>query len=140
MSDDQHNLKVFLNQARERAAIVVTEEHIGADVKNVIKDLLQISDSFSTLMQQNVGQSADVRVWRKKYDQAKAEAKDISTKLEGIKKAVQGLVEEVKVVSAEAVTIAKRFEQAPQDPNLQSAARIRAAAQKMVALIVQLGN
>lgn len=140
MSGDQHTLKIFLSETRERANKVLNEEHVGADVRNVIKDLLQVADSFSTLMQENVGQSADVRVWRKKHDQVKAEARDLSAKMDAAKKAVQALVEEIKQVSAEAAIIAKRHDQSPQDPDLQSAARIRLAAQKMVALIVQLGN
>lgn len=140
MSDEQQALKVFLNNARERASLVLNEEHIGADVKSVIKDLLQVSDSFSTLMVQNVGQSSDVRVLKKKFDQAKGEIRDLTTKLEAFKKAVLPIVDAIKVVSAESGEIAKRHATLAQDPDLQSAARIRAAAQQMVALIVQLGS
>lgn len=140
MSDEQQALKVFLNNARERASLVLNEEHIGADVKSVIKDLLQVSDSFSTLMVQNVGQSSDVRVLKKKFDQAKGEIRNLTTKLEAFKKAVLPIVDAIKVVSAESGEIAKRHATSTQDPDLQSAARIRAAAQQMVALIVQLGS
>ncbi len=140
MSDEQQALKVFLNNARERATTVLSEEHIGADVKRVIKDLLQVSDSFSTLMVQNVGQSSDVRVLKKKFDQSKGEIRDLTAKVDAFKKAVLPLVDAIKVVSAESGEIAKRHSTSTQDPDLQSAARIRSAAQQMVALIVQLGN
>ncbi len=137
MSEEQA-LKAFLNETRERANTVLQEEHIGADVKNVLRDLLKVSDSFHQLMQQSTGQSADTRVLKKKLDQSKAETRAVQAKLDGSKAMVVALTDEIKKVSSEAVQIAKRHEATPDDPDAQGAGRIRSALQKMVSLIVQI--
>jgi hypothetical protein len=46
MAHDQQSLKAFLNDTRKRSADILDQPHVGADVKSVIRDLLQTSDSF----------------------------------------------------------------------------------------------
>ncbi len=140
MAHDQQTLKAFLSDTRTRAADVLDQPHVGADVKNVIRDLLQISDSFYSLLDQSAGQSADARVLKKKLDLAKTEMREVANKLEATKKTMMALVEEIKTVNTEVAQIVKRHEATPQDLDIQSALRIKAVVQKMVGHIVQLGG
>ena len=137
MADEQQSLKHFLFEAKSRADVILAAEHIGADVKAVIKDLLLIGNNYETTMQQAAGQSADARMLKKKLDQSKSGSKDIELKLASAKALVFKIVDEIKIVNSETATILKSLAADPQNPIHQGATKIKAATQRMIDIIVQ---
>ncbi len=129
MSSDQ-NYKAFLQDARGRADDVLAEVHIGADVKNLIKDLLQIAESLEGMMAANSGQSSDVRVLRKKLDASKGEIRAAETKAENLKGQIVGLATELKAISTETGVLLKA------DPAHPQGLKLKASAQKMAEIII----
>lgn len=129
--------KQFLVDARNRAQDVLGAEHIGADVKDLIKDLLHACSNFEESASNSAGASSDIRVLRKKMDQTRAELKAMESKFEGAKAIVLSLTPELKNISAETGAILKRFEATPTDANHVSAMKIKAATQKMAEAIIK---
>lgn len=136
MSDDQQVLRVFLNETREKADAITSQSHVSAEIKSVVKDLLQICDNFSDLMAQSSGMSADARVLKKKHDQLKIDMRTVETRLEAAKKLFLSIIEEIKGINAEVVALAKKHEGNPGAAELLCASRIKAHTQKMVEIIV----
>lgn len=129
MSSDQG--RAFLLDARSRAAQVVNEPHVGADVKTLIKDLLQIAESFEAMVVQNSGQSSDVRVLRKKLDASKGEIRAAEAKSEAYKAYIVSLTSELKAISAETGILLKS------DPAHPQGMKLKAATQKMAEIIIK---
>lgn len=137
MSEDIKVQRAYVSATRDKAKSVLEEAHHDAIVKDVIKDLLQLVVSFEAVIQNANGQSADVRVLRKKLDQAQAAVRTAEAGMEKAKKIVMSIVEEIKVISSESGQILRRHEADPADVDTVSATKIRAAAQKIVELIVE---
>ena len=137
MSDDPKVLRAYVNATRDKAQGIVEETHHDALVREVIKDLLQLVTQYENALQNVSGQSADVRVLRKKLEQAQGSVRAAEAGMEKAKKMVLGLAEEVKLINSEAGQIAKRHESEPTHPDATSATKIRQAAQRIVELIVE---
>lgn len=140
MADDIQVLKSFLNSTKNKAAEVQSREHLSADVRNIIGDLLQLCENFDELFAMSQGQTADARILKKKFDQIKAEQRTTEGKMELIKKSVVFLVDDIKTISTEASTILKRHEANTSEPNYVAAMRIRSAAHKMAEIIVEMSK
>lgn len=136
MANDQQTIKSFLHGVREQADVIIGEPHVSADVKNVIRDLLQVCANFDELLEHSSGQSADTRMLKKKLDQAKADARASENKIGDVKKTILSLVEEIKSIGAESGHILKRHA-TPNDPDAASATKITAATRKMVEIIIK---
>lgn len=137
MADDQQALKVFLRSTRDRAEGVLGGAHIGADVKELIRDLLQIANNAEDLISHSSGQSADTRVLKKKLDQSKTETRAAEAKIESAKKLILSLVDEIKAIHIETAGILKRHAADMTDAGAVSATRIKTAIQKMTEIIVK---
>ncbi len=133
---DVANIRAFMHEVREKADQITSNSHVGADVKSVIKDLIQIGENLETVLQQSTGQSADSRVLKKKLDQAKQDMRGNEGKLETVKKSVMAIVEELKIVGQESNGLLKKFEAG--SPEAGQVSRIKASTQKMAETVVQL--
>lgn len=129
--------KQFLNDVRQRADEVIAAEHIGIDVKNLVKDLLQACLSFENAVIDNAGASSDMRLLKRKIDQTKAETKAAEAKFEAAKAHIIAITTELKTVGGETSAILKRLDGNPADPNHASATKIKAASQKMAEMVIK---
>lgn len=131
--------KRFLTEVRERADKVLADSHTDDNAKRVIRDLLQVGDNFAQLMEQSMGQSADVRVVRKKLDFAKAEYRELEEKLTDFKKKLIALATEIEIINVEAGQILKRQGSAS-GTSTESAAieRIKSAAQRIIKAVGEI--
>ncbi len=134
---DEKALRAFMTRTREQADAILSAEHIGADVKSVIKDLIQVSQNIDQFMQLSSGQSADARVLKKKLEQAKADIKAAEAKQEALKQLLTTLIDEIKVISAESQALAKLVGADAAAPGAQAVQKIRASVQKMAETIIK---
>ncbi|MES3038109.1 MAG: hypothetical protein V4736_09405 [Bdellovibrionota bacterium] len=136
MADDE--LKKFLFATKSKASTILDSDHVAAEVKLIIKDFLQVCDNFDTLSQQSSGQNADARLLKKRLDQSKTEMKALENKIDSIKKSVVSMIEDIKIASAEANAIIKRHPAEGDDPDFQSASKIKSSIQKLTEKVVSL--
>jgi hypothetical protein len=137
LAEDQLG-KNFLITAKKKAADVLGQPHVGDDVKEIIKDLLQVANSFQEVAVNSSSQSADVRVLKKRFDQAKAENRASEAKLESAKQLMMAVAKDAEVVVVETLSIAKRHQAPETDPDLISSSKIKAAARKIIEAIVKI--
>jgi hypothetical protein len=137
LSDDQM-IRNFLINAKKNAAEVLAQPHIGDDVKSVIKDLLQICQNFQDVVGSNTSQSADVRVLKKKFDQAKSDVRAIDAKLTEAKQLMLSVASEAEVVIKETISILKRHQTPDTDPDFISGNKIRTASKKVIEAILKV--
>jgi molecular chaperone GrpE (heat shock protein) len=137
-SDDQLVIKQFMHQAQKNGQEILLQTHVSADIKSVVKDLLQVCDNFQNLLGSSSGQSADARVIKRKYEQSKQELKAAEAKVEAAKSVILSIVEEIKSINGEATTIAKRHENEPGSPDTTSVSNIKRMTSKIIELIVGL--
>lgn len=136
MSEDQL-LKSFYIDAHKRAEQILSEPHVGADVKSTLKDLLKIAEDFRHLLDHTSGQSADIRVMRKRFEAQRNEIRQQEERVEEVKRMVLMLATEVEVIQNEAGQIIKRAS-TPNDPIASHATRIKTSAQKVVEVVMSL--
>lgn len=137
MSEDLKTLRAFLRETRVKADVILGADHVSADVKTIIKDLIHAGQNLDILIDLNSGQSADGRVLKKKLEAAKSEIRSMEAKVEGAKKLIMALVEEIRILTVESANISKRHTADPNDPDSLSAARIKASLQKVAEIIVK---
>lgn len=136
MAMEPQNLKIFISTTKDKVSNVLTQEHIGADAKNVIKDLLLIIEELTEAVQDTTGLSADTRMLKRKFDQFKNDAKAKEMKLiEDTKAKLLAMAAELKTIGVEAGKIAKSTEGKPSTPESSSLQRIKLAAQKAVEIL-----
>ena len=137
MSDEQM-IRNFLITAKKNAAEVLGQPHVGDDVKSVIKDLLQITQNFQDLNQGATSQSADVRVLKKRFDQAKAEIRASEARLVSAKQLMLAAASDAEVIVVETLNIVKRHQTPDTDPDFISGNKIKTAARKIIEAIVKI--
>jgi hypothetical protein len=125
---DNPAFRIFLEDVKKRATALVGEEYISEDVRKVLRDFLQATESFASLYSESVGQSADSRVLKKRYEQLKSESKANEKRIEQMKSSSISSVASVKVISAEITSIT--------DP--ASLARIKTALQKIAETLIEI--
>jgi hypothetical protein len=135
--NDLQSLRAFLSDAQRKAEVILGAEHLGEDVKIVIRDLLQVSKNFENLIQDSNGQQSDLRLLKKRLDQAKSAARADEGKIEAVRGVFLILAEEIKAITFETAQILKRNETVPASSDAASASKIKASAQKMVGVIVK---
>lgn len=136
----EHALRLALTEARKKAEDVLVDKHTGADAKASIKDLLKISESYRDMIQTNQGASADARVMKKRYDQAKADNHALEERLALIQKSILALATEVEMLGVEAGNILRRNAHAPAGADHGSATRILASAHRIIDTVVRLAK
>ena len=137
---DFNALKLYLAETREKSSVIIGMEHIGADVRSNIKDLLKICENFQSLFDQISNQSADSRLAKKKLEQSKAETRAVENKFEDAKKMIMNMAGDIKTLSGEANAILKRHATTTDDADSQSAKQILNSAQSMVKSIVAMSK
>ena len=137
---NENALRMFLLETNERAQGFIKADHVSADIKNCMKDLLKICDNYQGLMDHMNNSNVDSRLAKKKLEQAKVESRELENTLEDLKKTIVGLASEIKTASAEANAIIKRHANSPEDPDSISAKTVLASAQAMVKVIVNLST
>lgn len=136
MTIDAPSLRMYALQLKDKAKHVLGAEHTGADAKGLIKDLIDLGEKLECLIEQSSGQSADVRMLRKKLDLGKQETKAAESRVESLQKEMALLVAEVKSIAVEVAAISKRHPEAT-DPDALSASKVKAANQKIAEVIVK---
>jgi hypothetical protein len=134
---DEQKIREFLNQAKEKSDIILSQDHYGAEVKTVILDLLQICQNFENLLSSNVGANADARLLKKRLDQAKHEHKITMDELSQVETLLLSLVGEVKLIGGEVNNLIKALPADEANPLQISAHKIRSANIKIAEAIAQ---
>ncbi len=98
---DDQQFRVYVNDAKDRGKHFSGESYIAADVRTVILDLMKIVESFERMEAESDGQSADVRMMRRKYDVSKQETKAAEKRIEALKKRMTDLLDVVIAVGTE---------------------------------------
>lgn len=129
--------KTFVAEALKKAEAVLAEDHIQADTRAALKDLVQIAVNVDSVLQSQFGQTADARLLKKRYDQAKLDLKAQEQKVEALKAAFSEIVEATKAIAADANVLVKRHKDAPDDPDHAVALRLKALATRIVEVIVK---
>lgn len=126
-------MKAFIVESKEKAQAVLIQDHVGADVKIAIKDLMQVCDTLQAALSEMNNSSADSRLAKKKLEQERALTRAAEKQGEELKKIIMSMTTDIKAVSAEANAILKRH---PDDVDGAAAKQILAGAQNMVKIIV----
>jgi len=134
---DEIAINTFLNEAKGKASDLLTQEHVGTDAKNNIKDLIQICDSYRGLIDQLHNSSADSRLAKRKLEQSRVEIRAAEKQAEEFKKMILGIVPDLKQLSAEANAIIKRH---PSDEDTVSARQILNSAQNLAKIVVEVSK
>ncbi len=130
---NEQAMKSFIVDAKEKANAVLAQDHVGADVKIALKDLMQVCDSLQGVIAEMNNSSADSRLAKKKLEQARGETRAAEKQGEELRKVIMNLVNDIKAISGEANAILKRH---PDDVDGVSSKQILANAQSMVKVIV----
>ena len=133
------NLKLFLTEAKARAAEITAQPHIGTDVKNLIAELLMTLGQFAEALDSNTGEMADVRLARRRMDQVKIEAKLTVAKLGTLKNEVSQISSAVEIIVRETRAVKARVVIAD-DPNAASVLRLEGALKEIMKLIVHVST
>ena len=133
------NLKLFLTEAKQRAAEITQQPHIGTDVKNLIAELLMYLGQFAEALDSNTGEMADVRLARRRMDQVKLEAKQTVAKLGVLKNEVLQISSAVEIIVRETKAVKARVVVA-EDPNAASVLRLEGALKEIMKLIVHVST
>lgn len=136
MADDVVQ-KAFISKAKDQASGILGQPHIGAETKATVKDLLTIIETYERQALESTGQSADVRLARKKLEQSKAETRAAEAKAESAKQLILSLIEDIKTINNETLSILKRHTPESADPDAQCALKIRSSIQRMTETITR---
>jgi len=136
----EHALKLALTEARKKAEDVLADKHTGADAKASITGLLKIGEAYRDMIQTNQGATADARVIKKRYDQAKADVRLLEDKMAEVQRSILSLATEVEMLGVEAGHIIRRNAGQPDSPDHGSAARILASAHRIIDVVVKLSK
>ncbi|GIL18419.1 MAG: hypothetical protein BroJett040_21700 [Oligoflexia bacterium] len=129
--------KAFISKAKDQATGILAQPHIGAETKAIVKDLLTIIETYERQALESTGQSADVRLARKKLEQSKAETRAAEAKAESAKQLILSLIEDIKTINNETLSILKRHTPESADADSQSATKIRSSIQRMTETITR---
>ncbi len=130
---NEQAMKAFMVEAKEKAHAVLTQDHVGADVKVALKDLIQVCDTLQAAIAEMSNSSADSRLAKKKLEQAKGETRVAEKQVEELRKTIMNMATDIKAISGEANAILKRH---PDDVDGASAKQVLAGAQSIVKVIV----
>ena len=132
-------MRRFFVDAKERAAELLSQPHVGNDVRELVKDLLGVGESLVGLVDQSVGMSADARVIKRRMEQSRQETKVVEEKFANTKTSVLQLATEIETVSREVKNIKARTVLA-NDPNAASVQKIEASLSQIVKVVTTLAS
>ena len=99
---NEATFRQFMNEAKEKAALQLDSTNVGAEFKEVIKMMLQITNATENLLNSGRGQSADVRMLKVKMDQLKQDHFGLKQEHEKLKKNVFNIFsEEIVAITTE---------------------------------------
>jgi regulator of replication initiation timing len=102
--------------------------------------LLQVAEAFKDFATEASGQTADLRVMKKRLDQFKHEVKVTEDRLSDARRMVISLATEIEMIQVEAGHIKKRLASTPDSPDLASADRILALAGKVAVAATKMAT
>lgn len=128
---DAHTRRI-ITEAKEAAAKVLQQERLNSEAKEAINSLLIVADIAESFNNNQVGQTADARLLKRKFDSLKTEAANEKKSFEAFKsKIVEIIVTEFKTINMQLAGILQRHPDA-NDPDKKAADDIRTAIQKVV--------
>jgi hypothetical protein len=138
VSDLAKNARSLFSQAVQKVEVVNNQPNVNPDIKVLLSELVTACQTFDAAIKQGVGSSADSSYIKRKMDQVVKDARGNEIKLEEAKKSLATIVEQIKVIAAEAGAILKRHDHSLENEDVMSAAKIKLAAQKMVESLTNL--
>ncbi len=135
-ANTEQSLKLALTVAKEKAAVVLSDSHTGADAKTSITSLIRIAEAYRDLFSATAGLSADARLMKKRFDQSRSEKQTLEEQLAEMKKQILALATEVEMLGVEAGQIIKRNAHNPSSPDHGSAERIMSSALRVVDVVM----
>ncbi|MCB0390923.1 MAG: hypothetical protein KDD58_06525 [Bdellovibrionales bacterium] len=98
----------FIAETKAKAELQLNSVNVGQEFKEVISDLLKIAEGTENLLRSGVGQSADVRVLKNKFEQTKTELFQVKKLLDKTRKNMfAALSDEVVTVTTQLKNINK---------------------------------
>jgi hypothetical protein len=131
MEGDLKAFKNFVKDASDRASQLSEQGHLSADIRAVLKDLLEITNQIDKLMSMGSNESIELRRLNRKFDTLKEESRLYESQVKRFKRFVaEEMIEELKSVIADANTVT---EKGASDPSLlQAGQRIKAAVKRLI--------
>lgn len=128
---DAHTRKI-INEAKAAADKVLSEERLNSDAREAINSLLIVADMAEGFNNSQVGQTADSRLMKRKFDALKTESTAEKKKFEIFKtKLIETIASEFKVINTQISGILQRHTDSD-DPDKKAAEDIRAAIQRVI--------
>lgn len=137
---DEGAARRFFASCVDRANEINAQTHVGADVKLLIAQLIQVAETFRELIDAKGGQSGDVRVARAKLSEAKQVSKRQEDDLSEMRKMILSLATEIEMVNVDAGQIIKRKANIKEHPDAEAAHRIQAAAKRITDVVLHLSK
>jgi hypothetical protein len=135
MSEDQQ-FRQFLGEAVAKARTFSESQHISNEVRDVLKDFIEIAGQFERLISARNDGGADQRRLTKKFDALKAEHRESQKHVEKLKGILTtDLISVFKAFTAEAVHLDSLDEKFPDAGLKSSSQRIKAALANLLETI-----
>jgi hypothetical protein len=106
-SEEIAQFRNFVRQTMEAGREVTGMSHVAEPVKAVVRDFIKISENINLFIDSQTGQSADVRVLKKKMDQMRSEGFVNEKKIEKIQLLILDFLEGMQEITLAAETIIK---------------------------------
>jgi hypothetical protein len=130
-NEEESNFKIFLKQSMASGFDVTKMDHVAEPVKAAVRDLLKVCENVHKLLDNSSGQNADVRVLKKRYDQAKTDLHQVEKKFEKTQALIVSLLEEIQLITNAAEVIIKGTAGQASSMTSQEAIKIQNATQKL---------
>ncbi len=128
---DDHQKK-FVSEAQQRANEVIASGRLNAEVQDILKTMLIVSDMAIGLLSSSTGQSADNQYQKRKNDAVRADLIAAQKSLDNIKtKMIPSIIGEIKLINQQVATLLS-INVAPEDKSRICAEEIKQASQRIV--------
>ena len=134
---NEANFRKYMTEAREKAALQLESANVGAEFKEVIRMMLQITNATEELLNSGRGQSADARMLKVKLEQAKKDYFALKQSHDKLKKSVfSAFSEEIVAITTEVKNIARSAGEASESG--QAAKRIQNTVKVLINKLAEL--
>lgn len=132
MQEDK-TFREFLHKTQEKSEEIINSSHIGTDVIENTKDLLQIINMLRNKLDDTSGQSGDMRVLKRRFDQLKVDSQKAIKDVERFNlKVIPQVVIALKQITAQTNIISREHAKTPDSASAKAAQAIESAVQKVI--------
>jgi hypothetical protein len=129
---DEQRFRRFLAESCNKARIFSESGHLNAEVRDVLKDLIEVASQVDKIVASRGDGGADLRMLQKKFDTLKAENRETQKSLDKLKAIVTtDLVASIKAFASEATQLESLDNKFPE-------AGLRAISQRIKATLAGL--